>query len=107
MAGAEPAPSCGLTQEQWVQFEAEGFLRLGCVCSPRLLEAMRSRIDEVMLGSVVYPNLYMQVCPSATSGSWEAYKASNDLTTAPAATLAHRKIMGLEAVSHNLAVVSL
>ena len=75
----------------WERFERDGFLELGRVCDPSLLAALQERIDHIMLGQVVYPDLYMQVCPSS-AGSWAA---ASDVGHPP--TLAYRKIMGLEA----------
>ena len=75
----------------WDRFERDGFLVLGSVCEPALLEALQQRIDDIMLQRVVYADLYMQVCPSS-SGSWTA---SGEL--GHPSTLAYRKIMGLEA----------
>ena len=61
-----------LTPGQWAQFDTDGYLRLGRVCSPAMLTALSARMDQIMLtGGAEYPKLYMQICPSA-SGSWAA-----------------------------------
>ena len=55
VAATAPTPLERLTCEQWRQFEEDGFLRLGQLCSPTVLEGLRSRIDAIMLGEIVYP----------------------------------------------------
>lgn len=42
-------------------WEENGYLRLGQVASAAQLAAMQARIDEIMLGHVVYPGMFFQV----------------------------------------------
>ena len=89
-------PRSCLGEEQWEAFARDGFLRLGAVCAPDLLERLRSRIDAIMMGEhMVNPPLYMQVCPSSMSSTW-ADSQNVAAGAAPPRTLAYRKIMGLE-----------
>jgi polysaccharide pyruvyl transferase WcaK-like protein len=80
-----------LTDDQWQQFEKDGYLLLGRVLDDSQLTALRTRIDDVMLGRVRYPSLQMQL---DTGGRYE------DLPDPQAghteATLAYRKVQGLE-----------
>ena len=48
--------------------QRDGFLSLGRVCAPALLASLQRRIDDIMLGEIVHPDLYMQV-RSVLSGS--------------------------------------
>jgi polysaccharide pyruvyl transferase WcaK-like protein len=81
-----------LTEEQWQEFDQQGYLLLGRILDQSRLAALRRRIDEIMFGQVRYPTLQMQL---DTGGRYE------DLPE-PAAglidrTLAYRKVQGLEA----------
>jgi phytanoyl-CoA hydroxylase len=51
------------------QLARDGFARLGPVLSPAGLEALRERADDLMLGRVVYPDLFFQL--DATTGRYE------------------------------------
>ena len=43
-----------LTGAQWVEFEREGYLRLGRVLDEEGLLVLQRRIDGIMLGNVVH-----------------------------------------------------
>jgi polysaccharide pyruvyl transferase WcaK-like protein len=81
-----------VTEEQWRRYEQQGYLRLGPVLDAVQLAALQQRMDDVMLGKVRYPGVHFQL---DTGGAYE------DLPEAveghPAATLAFRKVQGLEA----------
>ena len=40
-----------LTEDQWAEYEENGFLRLGRVVSDESLHRLQSRIDAIMLGT--------------------------------------------------------
>jgi len=44
-----------LSDEQWREYEQQGYLRLGLVLDARELDALRRRIDAIILGDVHYP----------------------------------------------------
>jgi phytanoyl-CoA hydroxylase len=79
-----------VTEAQWREYDEQGFLRLGQVASDALLAAMQERIDQIMLGQVVYDGLFFQA--DSETGSY------TDLTghgwVGP--TLNYRKIQELE-----------
>src|SRR5262245_36837318 len=47
------------------QFWECGYVRLGQVVPLAEIEALCTRIDDIMLGRVHYDNMLMQLCPSA------------------------------------------
>lgn len=51
-----------LTQDQWLEYEALGYLRLGATIAPDDLTALQRRIDEIMMGTarLDYDALMMQ-----------------------------------------------
>ncbi len=51
-----------LSQEQWREYEEQGYLRLGRTVSAGDLAALQRRIDEIMLGTadIDYDRLMMQ-----------------------------------------------
>jgi phytanoyl-CoA hydroxylase len=55
-----------LTKEQWTEFEENGYLILPNLLSSSELLALNTRLDDIMLGKVLYPSLLMQIDPSAT-----------------------------------------
>ena len=51
-----------ITDDQWTQFEEEGYLRLGKVMDDDELAGLQQRINDIMLGKVkVYDQMYMQL----------------------------------------------
>ena len=80
-----------LTEEQWGQYEKEGYLHLGKVLDEPALAALQKRMDGIMLGRVRYPMLQMQL---DTGGAYE--DLPDPVAGLPDATLAYRKIQGLE-----------
>lgn len=83
-----------LTDAQWRSFEADGYLRLGRLLDDDGLRVLRERLDAIMLGTadVPYDELLMQL--DSSSGAYaDAGAQSNG---SKGATLAYRKIQGLE-----------
>src|SRR5690242_3731236 len=83
-----------IREEQWRQFEDDGFLRLGKLLNDDELAALQSRIDDIMLGRapVDYERMLMQV-DSATGRYADLGVQSKGFKTA---TLNYRKIQDLE-----------
>jgi phytanoyl-CoA hydroxylase len=50
-----------LSIDELKSYEENGYLRLGQVISPAELAGLQARIDEIMLGSVVYPRMFFQL----------------------------------------------
>ncbi|MCE9615309.1 MAG: phytanoyl-CoA dioxygenase family protein [Lentisphaerae bacterium] len=84
----------GLSTSQWEAFEARGILRLGKVASDRQMDALRQRIDDIMLGraAVNYDRMLMQL--DSDSGKYE--DAGPQTPGHKGATLNYRKIQDLE-----------
>jgi hypothetical protein len=83
-----------ITDAQWRQFEEDGYLNLGKVLSDEDLQALQTRIDDIMLGraEVDYSRLLMQL--DSTTGEYkDAPEQSNGFK---GETLAYRKIQNLE-----------
>ena len=79
---------------EWQNFQERGYLRLGPVVSGEELQGLRGRIDRIMMGeaSVPYGRMMMQL--DTSSG---LYKDMDPQTMGhKGATLAYRKIQGLE-----------
>jgi polysaccharide pyruvyl transferase WcaK-like protein len=81
-----------LTDAQWQQFDRDGYLLLGRVLDNVQLEGLRTRIDDIMLGRVRYPALQLQL---DTGGRYE--DLPDPVSGLDEATLAYRKVQGLEA----------
>jgi ectoine hydroxylase-related dioxygenase (phytanoyl-CoA dioxygenase family) len=84
----------GLTDAQWAQYEAEGYLVLGKLLDDVALKSLQNRIDEIMLGKsqVGYDRISMQL--DSDTGRYEDIgKQAQGLRIA---TLNYRKIQGLE-----------
>lgn len=83
-----------LTPEQWANYDRDGFLRLGPVLQPNELEALQTRIDDIMMGraDLDYNQLLMQL--DSPDGKYENAGAQSN--GHKGATLAYRKIQNLE-----------
>ncbi|MDQ3815630.1 MAG: phytanoyl-CoA dioxygenase family protein [Armatimonadota bacterium] len=83
-----------ISEEQWHQYERDGYLKLGKVLSDDDLGALQNRIDEIMLGkaNVDYDRMLMQL-DSATGEYGDAGVQSKGFK---GATLNYRKIQELE-----------
>ncbi len=83
-----------LTDQQWEQYEREGYVKLGKVLSDDDLKQLQDRIDQLMLGkaSARYDRMLMQL--DSDSGKYEdAGEASRGFK---GASLGYRKIQDLE-----------
>jgi phytanoyl-CoA hydroxylase len=81
-----------LSAAAWAEFDARGLLRLGRVIDDATLAGLGRRIDQIMLGEVRYPDLTMQL--DSASGNYSDMPEMS--RTFKGATLAYRKIEGLE-----------
>ena len=65
--GSEPPAVQGkYTAAHHEEFMARGFLHLGPLLPPEELQALSARLDEVMLGSVVYEGVTFQLDPGGS-----------------------------------------
>jgi phytanoyl-CoA hydroxylase len=48
------------TEDVIAGFRRDGYARAGVLCPPEALAALRTRIDEIMLGQVSYPGMFFQ-----------------------------------------------
>ena len=83
-----------LTDQQWQEFNEQGFLPLGRVLDDEQLAAMQQRIDDIMLGTaeIDYEKVMMQL--DADSDDYS--KLSPQTKGHKGATLDYRKIQDLE-----------
>jgi phytanoyl-CoA hydroxylase len=83
-----------LTDEQWSQYDRDGYLHLGPVLSDTDLHALQQRIDDIMLGKAPmdYDRILMQL--DSDSGKYEDAGAQS--RGHKGATLNYRKIQELE-----------
>lgn len=83
-----------ISAAQWKQFDEDGYLPLGKVVADTQIEALRTRIDEIMLGTaaVDYERMLMQLDPS----SGQAAELTRQTKGYKGATLDYRKIQDLE-----------
>jgi hypothetical protein len=83
-----------LTDEQWKQYEEEGWLKLGNVLSDDDLAALQQRIDDIMMGKadIDYDRIMMQL-DSETGAYGDAGEMSKGHK---GATLNYRKMQDLE-----------
>jgi phytanoyl-CoA hydroxylase len=84
-----------ITDDQWLQYERDGFLRLGPLLSPDELAELQGRINAIMLGTaqINYDQLLMQL--DSKDGQYD--NAGAQTTGFKGATLNYRKIQELEA----------
>lgn len=80
-----------LTATQMRQWEDDGYVRLGQVMSDDQLAGLQARIDDIMMGRVVYEGMFFQ--PDTTSGDYGDLKFSQGYV---GPTLSYRKIQDLE-----------
>jgi hypothetical protein len=80
-----------IAHDELQAFREQGFVRLGPVAPVHVIEELCRRIDEIMMGEVVYPNMLMQLCPSA--GRPESFEQTR---TFKGRSLNYRKIQDLE-----------
>ncbi|MBV7334044.1 phytanoyl-CoA dioxygenase family protein [Chloroflexi bacterium TSY] len=82
-----------LTDEQWQQYETQGYLRLGKVLSDEELATLQQRMDDIMLGRAPldYDRMLMQLDREPGTG-----KMGPQTKGHKGATLSYRKIQDLE-----------
>lgn len=83
-----------ISEQQWQQYESDGFVKLGQVLSGDALKALQTRIDDIMLGraEINYDRLLMQL--DSADGKYE--NAGEQSNGHKGATLDYRKIQELE-----------
>ena len=83
-----------LSDAQWQQYEADGYLNLGHIMPDAALRQLQQRIDDIMLGraTVDYSKMLMQL--DSESGRYE--EAGEQSKGHKGATLNYRKIQDLE-----------
>lgn len=83
-----------LTEQQWQQYDREGYLKLGQIVSDDDLAQLQQRIDDIMLGKapVPYDRLLMQL--DSDTGKYE--EAGEMSKGHKGSTLGYRKIQDLE-----------
>src|SRR3954465_6205026 len=83
-----------ISEAQWGQYDRDGYLNLGPVLSGAELDALRRRIDEIMLGTarLDYRRILMQL--DSDSGKYEEMKEIS--RGHKGETLEYRKIQDLE-----------
>jgi hypothetical protein len=83
-----------ITEEQWAQYDRDGFLRLGAVLDKEELQALQNRIDDIMMGraELDYSRILMQL--DSADGKYE--NAGVQSSGHKGATLNYRKIQDLE-----------
>ncbi|HEY8665183.1 MAG TPA: phytanoyl-CoA dioxygenase family protein [Tepidisphaeraceae bacterium] len=83
-----------ITEQQWQQYDREGYLRLGKLLSDADLSALQRRIDEIMLGQadLPYDRVLMQL--DSDTGKYEDAGAMSK--GHKGARLDYRKIQDLE-----------
>jgi polysaccharide pyruvyl transferase WcaK-like protein len=80
-----------LTDQQWIDYDRDGFLHLGPVLTPAEVDALRRRADDLALGNLRNPDVQMQL---DTGGAYEELPAARG--SFDQGTLLYRKIQGLE-----------
>jgi hypothetical protein len=81
-----------LSDQQWEEYQRQGYLRLGVVLDAAQIVALQQRIDAIMLGEIHYPSLQYQL---DTGGAYEELPDPD--ARGAGATLKYRKLQGLEA----------
>ena len=54
--------STTLTDQEWAEYNEEGYTRLGVVYPEEEIDRLCERIDEIMLGRIRYEGMMMQKC---------------------------------------------
>lgn len=81
-----------LSTNERASFEENGYLRLGRLLSDPDLAALQQRIDEIMLGRVIYPEMTFQL--DSVTGAYRDLAWRSNRFQGP--SLAYRKILDLE-----------
>ena len=82
-----------LTEDQWQQYESQGYLRLGKMLTDDELTILQKRMDDIMLGSAPldYDRMLMQLDREPGTG-----RPGPQTKGRKGATLSYRKIQDLE-----------
>ena len=81
-----------MTKTEWQELEEIGYVRLGVVLPEAQIDRLCQRIDEIMLGTIRYEGMGMQLCPSAPgAGLTTSFSAEHK-----GSSLKYRKIQELE-----------
>ncbi|MEM7134236.1 MAG: phytanoyl-CoA dioxygenase family protein [Chloroflexota bacterium] len=82
-----------LTEEQWQQYETQGYLRLGKIVTDEELATLQQRMDDIMMGRAPldYDRMLMQLDREPATG-----KMGPQTKGHKGATLSYRKIQDLE-----------
>ncbi len=74
-----------LTDQEWAEYNEEGYIRLGVVYPEEEIDRLCERIDDIMLGKIRYEGMMMQKCPSAEEEADETldYRKVQDLEQDP------------------------
>jgi len=82
-----------LSEDQWQQYQSQGYLHLGTVLTDEELNALAQEMDDIMLGqaSLDYDRMLMQLDRDPDTG-----KAGPQTKGHKGATLSYRKIQDLE-----------
>lgn len=94
-ASSKPTILSGiLTDQQWQQYDRDGYIVLGKLMTDEVLESLRNRIDEIMLGKAKtnYDRMLMQL--DSETGKYEEAGAMS--RGHKGSTLNYRKIQDLE-----------
>lgn len=83
-----------LDHKLWAEFEARGVLRLGRLVDEDMVQALRKRIDDIMMGTAAVPYDRMLMQLDSDSGKYE--DAPQQTKGFKGATLNYRKIQDLE-----------
>lgn len=83
-----------ISDEQWQAFDTQGYVRLGKIGPAEMVQAMRQRIDEIMLGdaNLDYDRMLMQL--DSNDGAYDS--AGEQTRGHKGRTLNYRKIQLLE-----------
>ena len=81
-----------MTEAEWLKLEEVGYVRLGVVLPEAEIDRLCQRIDEIMLGTIRYEGMRMQLCPSSSKvGLTTSFSAEHK-----GSSLKYRKIQELE-----------
>ncbi len=92
MIGTNLRQNTELTEAEWQELEAIGYVRLGVILPEGEINRLCGRIDEIMLGKIRYEGMRMQLCPSAS----EAEEMTGFSARHKGSSLKYRKIQELE-----------
>ncbi len=85
-----PTHPTKLSEKQIEQFHREGYVMLGRLTPPEAIEALCNRIDQIMLGNLVYPGMLMQLDPA------DGATGTDQTRSFKGSTLKYRKIQDLD-----------